>query len=55
MGRWIEKAPSLGATSIRSLAVYNNKLYGGTGLLGKLYEWSSDQRFLTVIKKVGPV
>ena len=39
---WIEKAPKLGAeTYIRSLCVYNGKLYGGTYPNGKLYEWNA--------------
>ena len=39
---WVEKAPKLGGeTSIRSLCVYNGKLYGGTAPNGKLYEWNA--------------
>ena len=35
---WVEKAPRLGVeTDIWSLAVFNNKLYGGTFYNGKLY------------------
>lgn len=40
--KWFEGAPTLGLeTYIYSLAVYNNKLYGGTYPNGKLYEWGT--------------
>ena len=38
---WIEVAPQLNAeTYILTLAVYNGKLYGGTGVTGRLFEWN---------------
>jgi hypothetical protein len=43
---WIEKAPQLGSNTIRSLVVFNGKLYAGTYWYnynnggGKLFEWN---------------
>ncbi|KKM88944.1 hypothetical protein LCGC14_1253610 [marine sediment metagenome] len=41
VGAWAEVAPQLvGQSTIFSLAVFNGKLYGGTALLGRLFEWN---------------
>jgi len=51
---WVEVAPKLGAeTRIYSLAVYNNKLYGGTYSNGKLYEWNDNDAWVEVAPKPG--
>ena len=51
---WVEVAPTLGTeTSILSLAVYNNKLYGGTYPNGKLYEWNGTNAWVEVAPKLG--
>jgi hypothetical protein len=51
---WVEVAPKLGAeTRIYSLAVYNNKLYGGTYPNGKLYEWNGTNAWVEVAPKLG--
>jgi hypothetical protein len=45
--RWIQKAPMLGSeTNIYSLAVFNNKLYGGTGPNGNLFEWDGTSTWI---------
>jgi len=52
---WVQKAPQLGGeTVIKSLAVYNNKLYGGTGdLAGALYEWNDVNLWVQVAPQLG--
>ena len=51
---WVEKAPKLGAeTHIRSLCVYNGKLYGGTEPNGKLYEWNGSNAWVEKAPKLG--
>jgi len=51
---WVEVAPTLGAeTYIFSLAVFNNKLYGGTYPNGKLYEWNGTNAWVEVAPKLG--
>jgi len=51
---WKEVAPKLGSESyIYSLAVFNNKLYGGTNPNGKLYEWNGTNAWVEVAPKLG--
>ena len=51
---WVAVAPTLGTeTYIYSLAVYNNKLYGGTYPNGKLYEWNGTNAWVEVAPKLG--
>ena len=51
---WIEKAPNLGGEwYIRSLCVYNGKLYGGTSPNGKLYEWNGTNAWIEKAPKLG--
>jgi len=51
---WHEKAPKLGNESyIYSLAVYNNKLYGGTRSGGKLLEWNGTDAWVEKAPKLG--
>ena len=46
---WVEVAPQLGTeTHISTLAVYNGKLYGGTLILAKLYEWNGVNAWVEV-------
>ncbi len=48
-GAWEEKAPQLNAqTAIFSLAVFNGKLYGGTGPNGRLFEWNGSNAWIEV-------
>ena len=51
MGR--EGASSTAETSINSLAVFNNKLYGGTSPNGKLYEWNGADAWVEKAPKLG--
>ena len=45
--RWIQKAPMQGSeTTIYSLSVFNNKLYGGTGPNGNLFEWDGTSSWI---------
>jgi hypothetical protein len=51
---WVEVADQLGAeTDITSLAVHNDKLYGGTLANGKLYEWNGGNAWVEVAPKLG--
>ncbi|GAB6283406.1 MAG: hypothetical protein STSR0008_21720 [Ignavibacterium sp.] len=52
---WIQKAPKAGDTEIyiRSLAVYNGKLYGGTAPNSKLYEWNGTDAWVEKAPKLG--
>jgi len=53
---WHEKAPKLeDEGQIRSLAVYNNKLYGGTATHGKLYEWNGTDAWVEKAPTLGSV
>ena len=46
---WTQVAPQLlSETYIRCLCVYNDKLYGGTGVNGKLYEWNETNAWVEV-------
>ena len=52
--KWIEVAPKLGSeTYITSLAVFNNKLYGGTNPNGKLLEWNDTDAWVEVAPQLG--
>jgi hypothetical protein len=51
---WFMKAPTLGAeTRIYSLAVLNDKIYGGTDPNGKLYEWNGVDAWAEKAPKLG--
>ena len=51
---WVEKAPKLGVEiNIYTLCVYNGKLYGGTALNGKLYEWNGTNAWIEKAPKLG--
>jgi len=51
---WVEKAPKLGTeANIRSLCVFNGKLYGGTSNNGKLYEWNGTNAWVEKAPKLG--
>jgi hypothetical protein len=52
--RWIQRAEKLGSeTNIYSLAVFNNKLYGGTGPNGNLFEWDGTSAWIQRAEKLG--
>ncbi len=48
---WVEVAPQLVSGAVYSLAVFNNKLYGGVG--GKLYEWNDVNAWVEVAPQLG--
>jgi hypothetical protein len=51
---WMEVAPRLGTEpQIFSLAVFNNKLYGGTIPNGKLFEWNGTNAWVEVAPQAG--
>ena len=50
---WVQKAPYSGEKWIRSLCVYNGKLYGGTSENGKLYEWNGTDAWVVKAPKLG--
>jgi len=52
---WVEVAGRAGGTEtyIYSLAVYNDKLYGGTAQNGRLYEWNGSDAWVEVAGKLG--
>ena len=51
---WVSVAPQEGdEVSINSLAVFNGKLYGGTGNDGELYEWNGTDAWVQVAPQSG--
>ena len=49
----IQRAPKLNSeTYIRSLAVFNGKLYGGTSPNGNLFEWNGSNAWVQVAPKL---
>ena len=49
---WVEVAPNL-SQDVWSLAVFNGKIYGGSGLFGKLYEWNGTNAWVEVAPQLG--
>jgi hypothetical protein len=52
--KWIEVAPQLGVeTIIYSLTVLGGKIYGGTNVNAKLYEWNGSNSWIEVAPQLG--
>ncbi len=50
---WVQVAPQLAELDILSLATFNSRLYGGTALSGKLYEWDEVSVWVEVAPTLG--